>query len=413
MNDPRVSGVLEQLIPGRRQFDGADMIFTMNAAAQQRAAAGVPVINATVGALLDDSGKLVVLDTIMAQYRQLTPMEIAPYAPIAGDTKYLLALTRRHWPELSSYGIGVATPGGTGALALSLRNLLEPGQTLLTAAPYWGPYATLALENHVVMATVPYPSAGGALDLAAWRARAEEIVRTQGRLLLWLNDPCHNPTGRSLSTPDRRALLQVLRDLSALGPVTLLLDFAYLDYARDASAVRAALDDYRAFGAEGRVLVAASLSLSKAYTLYGARAGALVFPWCTDPALAAALAISCRGTYSNCARAPMSVAVRMAADEDARAALAREHEHWSAVLVERADALDSALRAEGLPGAPWDGGFFVTLEMPEPMAVTQRLMEAGVFVVPIPEGLRVGVCGLRVGDAPKFAAAVRNCVRGE
>jgi aspartate/tyrosine/aromatic aminotransferase len=202
----------------------------------------------------------------------------------------------------------------------------------------------------------------------------------------------------------------MLREVSALGPVTLLLDFAYLDYARDASAVRAALDDYRAFGAEGRVLVGASLSLSKAYTLYGARAGALVFPWCTDPALGAALAVSCRGTYSNCARAPMSVAIRLAADDDARNELAREHEHWSSVLIERADALDAALKAEGLAGAPWDGGFFITIETPDPMGVTERLTEEGVFVVPIPEGIRVGVCGLRVSDVARFASAVRKAL---
>lgn len=400
-----MSDVTAQLVPDRRGFDGADIIFTMNAAAQHRAAAGGSVINATVGALLDDDGRLVVLDSVMERYRQLTPMEIAPYAPIAGDPAYILGLTQRHWPEVASYGQGVATPGGTGALALSLRNLLEPGQRLLTAAPYWGPYATLAIENRVVLETVPYPAAGVSLDIDAWRAKGEEILRAQGRLLLWLNDPCHNPTGRSLSTTDRRALLQLLREWSSLGPVTLLLDFAYLDYARERSAVRAALDDYRAFGAEGRVLVGASLSLSKAFTLYGARAGALVFPWSTDPALFAALSTSCRGTYSNCARAPMSVLKRMAADADGQAALLAEHLHWSAVLIERADALDAALRAEGLEGAPWDGGFFITLDVSEPVAVCERLMDAGVFTVPIPEGLRVGVCGLRVSDAARFAAA--------
>lgn len=404
-----MSAPLAQLVPARRQFDGADPIFRMNAAAQQRAATGASVINATVGALINDEGKLVVLDTVMAQYRQLTPLEIAPYAPIAGDPAYLLALTRRHWPGLASYGMGAATPGGSGALALSLRNLLEPGQRLLTAAPYWGPYATLALENRVKLDTVPFPADGMALDVGAWRTRAEEILREQGRLLLWLNDPCHNPTGRSLSTPDRRALLAMLRDLSPLGPVTLLLDLAYLDYARDGALVRAALDDFEAFGAEGRVLVGASLSLSKAFTLYGARSGALVFPWCTDAALGAALSVSCRGTYSNCARAPMSVLNRLAADPTALASLAAEHARWSAVLTERADALDAALRAEGLPGASWDGGFFVMLEVAEPMAVTERLMAENVFVVPIPEGLRVGICGIKVSDAPRFAAAFRTC----
>lgn len=399
----------EYLIPGRREFDGADIIFTMNSAAQKRAAAGVPVINATVGALLDDQGKLVVLESVMHQYRQLTPMEIAPYAPIAGDPAYLLALTQRHWPSLASYGMGVATPGGTGALALSLRNLLQPGDRLLTAAPYWGPYATLAIENRVGLVTAPYPAAGASLDIDAWSEQAEDLLRSQGRLVLWLNDPCHNPTGRTLSTTDRRALLQMLRELSSVGPVTLILDFAYLDYTRDAQSVREALDDYAAFGAEGAVLVGASLSLSKAFTLYGARAGALVFPWSTEPSLFAALSTSCRGTYSNCARAPMSVLNRVQADVDAQAQLAGEHAQWSAVLTDRADALDAALKTEGLEGAPWDGGFFITLAMHEPFEVSDRLMDEGVFVVPIPEGLRVGVCGLRVADAPRFAVAIRKC----
>ena len=49
------------LIPERQGFDGADPIFALNAKAQKRAAAGESVINATVGALLDDSGTLVVL----------------------------------------------------------------------------------------------------------------------------------------------------------------------------------------------------------------------------------------------------------------------------------------------------------------------------------------------------------------
>ena len=112
------------LLDSRQGFAGDDLIFTLNAAAQQRAATGAPVINATVGALLDDHGKLVVLDSVMALWRELTPMEIAPYAPIAGDPAFLLALTQRHWPQLTSPGVAVATPGGSGALALTRENAL-------------------------------------------------------------------------------------------------------------------------------------------------------------------------------------------------------------------------------------------------------------------------------------------------
>jgi hypothetical protein len=106
----------------------------------------------------------------------------------------------------------------------------------------------------------------------------------------------------------------------------------------------------------------------------------------------------------------MSVLLRMAKDPAARRVLAAEHAHWSTVLTERTDALDAALKAEGLAGAPWQGGFFVTIEVPDSFGVCERMQALGVFVVPIPEGLRVGVCGLKVADAPRFAAALKQAL---
>ncbi len=399
--------MLEHLLPSRRQLPGDDPIFMANAEATRRRSQGEDVLNVTVGALMADDGKLVVLDAVMEAWRQLTPMEVAPYAPIAGDPAFLTALAQRHWPSLPSHGVGAATPGGSGALMLSLRNLLEPGMTLLTAAPFWGPYATLALENRVGLATAPFPEAGQALDADAWERAAGDVLRTQGRLLVWLNDPCHNPTGHSLTQEDRTSLLAVLDRLSGQGPVTLLLDFAYLDYTRDPAHVREALDHYQAFARSSRVLVGASLSLSKALTLYGGRGGALVFPFAEAPELQAALTMSCRGTYSNCNKASQATFLRLTTDARLRAALDVEHAHWRSVLTERAAALDSALKAEGFPGAPWRGGYFITLRHPEPQALNTRLKARGIFVVPLPEGIRIGICGLRVSDAPRFAAALR------
>jgi aspartate/tyrosine/aromatic aminotransferase len=196
--------------------------------------------------------------------------------------------------------------------------------------------------------------------------------------------------------------------VASLGPVTLLLDFAYLDYTPEPGAVTAALADYAALGAEGRVLVGASLSLSKSMTLYGARCGALVFPWCGDPAVQAALTQSCRGTWSNCAKAPQALLLRLAQDGKAQARLAAEHRHWSERLAARALALDTALEAEGMAALRWQGGFFVTIPAAVPEAVFDRLRAEGVYTVPLPEGLRVGLCGLRAQDAPRFAQALRR-----
>jgi aspartate/tyrosine/aromatic aminotransferase len=398
----------DQLIPTRRAFPADDPIFALNAEAQARKAAGESVLNATVGALLDDSGQLVVLESVMDLWRDLTALEVAPYAPIAGDPAFLKILVRRHWPTLDTAGAACATPGGSGALALSLRNFLERGQAVLTTAPFWGPYTTLATENGMRVTTAPWPEAGQPLDAQAWEAALRGLMKAQGRVLLWLNDPCHNPTGRSLSAADRAALSDLLRAASSLGPVTLLLDFAYLDYTREPETVAAALKDYAALGAEGRVLVGASLSLSKSLTLYGARCGALAFPWCAVPALQAALTQSCRGTWSNCAKAPQALLLRLAKDGKAQARLAAEHRHWSDMLAARASALDAALVAEGMEPVHWTGGFFVCIPTASPEAVCLRMKAEGVFTVPLPEGLRVGLCGMRAAEAPRFARTLRR-----
>jgi aspartate/tyrosine/aromatic aminotransferase len=398
----------DQLIPTRRAFPGDDPIFALNAEAQARKGRGEAILNATVGALLDDSGQLVVLESVMELWRGLGALEVAPYAPIAGDPAFLKALVRRHWPRLTSAGSACATPGGSGAIALAMRNFLETGQSVLTTAPFWGPYATMAAENGLGLVTAPWPGAGKPLDAARWDASLRALLKSQGRVLLLLNDPCHNPSGRSLNPSDRQVLASLLREAATLGPITLLLDFAYLDYTLDPASVAEALADYAALGAEGCVLVGASMSLSKSMTLYGARGGALAFPWCPDPALQAALTQSCRGTWSNCARAPQSLLLRLAEDGKAQASLAAEHRHWSGVLGARASALDAALVAEGLEALRWQGGFFVTVPAAEPEATGLRLKAEGVFTVPLPEGLRVGICGMQASAAPRLAQALRR-----
>ena len=45
------------------------------------------VINGTIGALLDDEGKLIVLKSVDEVYRQLAPTDYAEYAPIGGTKR--------------------------------------------------------------------------------------------------------------------------------------------------------------------------------------------------------------------------------------------------------------------------------------------------------------------------------------
>src|SRR5262245_11000328 len=102
------------LVPSRAERPGDDPIFALNAEARARARAGEPIVNATVGALLDDEGRLAVLGGVAEALREVPPEVAAGYAPIAGPPDFLRAVVADLFgdrPE-AAQAAAVATPGG-------------------------------------------------------------------------------------------------------------------------------------------------------------------------------------------------------------------------------------------------------------------------------------------------------------
>ena len=92
------------------------------------------VINATVGALYDDEGRLVVLHSVEKAMRELSGPDFAEYSPIAGTPGFIEAVKKAAFGsyEPKSYVEVVATPGGTGAVRNAVMNYSCPGDRILT-----------------------------------------------------------------------------------------------------------------------------------------------------------------------------------------------------------------------------------------------------------------------------------------
>ena len=221
------------LIPSHQQRPSDDPIFALNREAVARIGNGESIINATVGALLEDDGKLAILPTMTRLVAEVPGVEWASYAPIAGSASFLSAVindllsTSR---PLREAAVAVATPGGSGALRHAIENYLERGDALLTTSYYWGPYRTLADEAERRIETFRMFDAAGALDVNALDEKLTTLLATQKRVLLFLNDPCHNPTGYSMSKLDWERVRESVLRHAATGPITVLLDIAYADY---------------------------------------------------------------------------------------------------------------------------------------------------------------------------------------
>ena len=399
---------MHHLIPARQARSGQDLIFALNAEATQRARAGEAIVNGTLGALMHDDGRLAVLGAVTRALGEVPAPEWAAYAPILGSPGFVEAVVADTFstaPALQAAATGAATPGGTGALRLALTNYLEHGQALLTASLYWGPYLTLCEEHERRLETFRMFDEQGKLDLAALQAALEGQLAKQGRVLLFLNDPCNNPTGYSLSAEEWKALAGLLGRYAGR-PVTLLVDMAYWLYgARDPRAFLAALEPL-----VGQVGLLFAWSASKSYTHYGLRVGALLA--CTGDAeraaTEAALSFSCRGTWSNCNRGGMAAVTRLLKEEALRTACDAERRTLTALLAGRVAAFNRAAQPRGLRYPRYEGGFFVTVFHPEAEAQAEKMRGQGVYVVPQKGALRVALCSAAEADVPRLVNALAS-----
>jgi aromatic-amino-acid transaminase len=397
-------GVKHFVIPAHESRPSDDPIFALNREATERKARGEAVINATVGALLDDEGKLLVLPSAARAVRDVPQEEWAAYAPLAGDPAFLSAVIDDLFgghEALRANAIAVATPGGTGALRLALANFLEHGQAMLTSSFYWGPYATLADESDRTLSTFNMFDSAGDLDVDALDRELAAVVQKQGRALVFINDPCHNPTGYSMRSGEWQRVVRVLAKHGEAAPITLLVDMAYFAYAAG---------DSRAFLSEltpllGKVLLTFAWSASKSFTHYGLRVGALVA--CAPDEklrkqLSAALSYSCRGTWSNCNRGGLSAITQLIREPALAAACSDERDRAKQLLQSRVEVWNELAPGKGLRYPRYEGGFFVTVFADDAQARALRMKEKGVFVVPAKTSLRVALCSVAARDIPRL-----------
>ena len=355
------------------------------------------VINATIGALLDDNGDLMVLSSIDETFRSLTPQEYAAYAPIAGIPAFRKAVVKAALGkyETKRYVEAVATPGGTGSIRNTIANYSQAGDKVLTSDWFWAPYGTIASEIGRGLDTFQLFNDERKFNIASFEQKVFELLEQQEYLTIILNTPAHNPTGYSLTIEDWESVVAVLNKVPAGRKVALLVDVAYIDFAGDE-------DEYRKFlpvleGLPVNVLPIIGYSASKTLTAYGMRCGAMI---CLAPTEAIAKEFksvgefSSRGSWSNCSRAGQSVMARIYADEELLARVTRERAEIRDMLLRRGKAFEEEAKKVDLVTVPFDAGFFVSIPCDDPDAVASKLEEKGIFTVPLAKGVRVSIASV-------------------
>ncbi|THB71158.1 MAG: pyridoxal phosphate-dependent aminotransferase [Desulfovibrio sp.] len=134
----------------------------------------------------------------------------------------------------------IITCGAAGALNVLFRAVLEPGEEVLSPAPFFVEYGFYTENHGGVFKTAPVSGADFSLDLNAM----EQAITAKTRVVL-INSP-NNPTGRVYSREELEALAQVLEAKSKEHgkPIFLVSDEPYRFLTFDSVEVPSLLSIY-------------------------------------------------------------------------------------------------------------------------------------------------------------------------
>ena len=250
-------------------------------------------------------------------------------------------------------------------------------------------------------------------NLTAFADKVDSLLATQNSLLIILNTPAHNPTGYALTSDEWDGVLDVIKNHAAKGKkISLLADVAYIDFSADKKIAWSFAKKFA--NMPSNVLIMLAFSMSKSYTFYGQRTGALA-AFSTDADVIKEFddtnKFSCRATWSNVNNGAQVICSKIYRDEKLRADLEKDQADLRNLVNSRAKIFVDEAVACGLKIVPYKGGFFIAVPAENPAAICEKLHEDLIFAVPLKLGIRVAVCSMPLvkipGVAEKLHAAMK------
>lgn len=360
------------------------------------------VINGTLGAIYDEEGRLVFLETVKQEYLGLGDAEHIGYAPIAGIPEFLAAAEQACFSESrpDAHIRSIATAGGTGGIHHIIHNYTDPGDEVLTADWYWGSYRTICSDTGRTLVTYTLFDEQNRFNHDAFQNRVNELAAKQTNVVVIFNSPGNNPTGYSVEDNDWDSILQFLKDLVAIGRnnVILGIDVAYLDFSGEKEEVRGFFKKFGNLPKE--ILTCVCYSLSKGFTMYGQRVGALIGISSNEEIAEEFLDINkctSRATWSNICRPAMRTMANIMADPEKVKAYEAERNCYYQLICDRAEIFKREAAEVGLPMLPYRGGFFITIPTESATTICEELKKEHIYVIALTNGIRIAACGI-----PKF-----------
>lgn len=394
-------------------------IITLGIIAREEKKKDPSVINATIGMLYDELGNLFTFDSVDKALLSLSPDEKYAYSSTAGSPAYHEAL--KSWvfrDTLEDFSkemhIGVmATPGGSGAISNTFTNYLNEGEDVLLPSYMWGNYKQFAYENHLGVKTYDLFNSNNTFNLESLEQNIKTLIEKQNRVLFVINDPCHNPTGYTMSSQEWVEVINIINKYATKEtPVIMLYDMAYIDFdARGFDATRANIDLFKKLNENAMVVMA--FSGSKTLALYGIRIGGMIGVSKVESNIEdfkKANQFSSRAKWSNTTNLGINLVSKIFLDKSLRNKFEEELESSRQTLIKRANTFLEESKKVNLETLPFVCGFFITIPCNKPEEVYKELVKRKIHVVPMNNVIRVTISAITIKECKMLPSIIKECI---
>jgi len=369
------------------------------------------VIDATIGMFYNDESKLII-PAVEAAYYDLDLLDAFKYGATDGGKLFednvigWVLDDQQKTLENKFLLTGISTPGGSGALSLIFNAYGNVGDKVLVPSLRWRyeyflKAAKLEAFEHNMFKDDQF-------DLNDFENKLKILARAQKRVIVVINDPCHNPTGYSLSKDEWQRIIQIVNQLDN-NEIIIAYDIAYFDY--DPKGFKRARDTFKYFMAlMPHVQVLTAFSASKSFAMYGVRLGGLIglhqtqvqYNFFKKNVLDDAL-----GKWSTAPSVGVGIFNKLAQQKESYITYLNT---LTTTLKKRGEIFLYEAKLQGLEIFPYRGGFFVLVKSNNPERDYEQLIEQNIYLIPMQNGLRVALCGITTNEVKGLAKKIKDVV---
>ena len=370
------------------------------------------VIDASIGSLFDEESNFVALDSVFNSYRSLTNKDYAKYASSFSGNKDYKEAIKKYVLENKFSNLKekiIATPGGTGAISITISNMLSKGETIIVPNIGWTSYTIMAKENNINVDYYEMFDENNNFNLLDLKNKITNSLNTQNKALVIINSPLHNPTGYSISNDEWKELVRFINEDCDNKEVVILNDIAYIDYSfnlKDSKNYLSILDNLN-----DNALLIIAYSCSKAFTSYGLRLGAAIIAHKNTEVIekvSNAFDKSCRTYWSNVNNGAMINFVNVLNNH--KEEYLAEKDYYINLLRKRAEIIINESKECNLDLYPFNEGFFLTLKVDNSIKdkYHDTLLKEHIYTVKVNNGVRIAICSLPINKCYGLAKKLKT-----